>query len=272
MQGLGTDHSPVALAQGVAAHLATLHWPVALPTKAGSPFHFGWRRPTSVDEREATLRKLKASWRLSPPLKKLAGQSVAFLVVAGAFSGLVTAAFTCANLAGAWGKSLHMGIDGQNLLAGGALFSVLGAGVLFAAAAVDIIDRRAAVTKTLPLVTPSTPDMSEWFTGDLEHEDVDYLRYPSTRAYLSAVLASPLPQLMAGDVQQLEGLFQREKEKVALAQEAWEAQKADEAHQQSLQRRERSRHNRMNDFARALGAHTHGSPAHLPTSPEIGSA
>lgn len=88
--------------------------------------------------------------------------------------------------------------------------------------------------------------------GDLKRPDQDYLKYPSTRAYLLGVLASPLPRLMVGDREHLAEIFsaaEREQEKLLQAQEEKDLE---QRRKEAARAQEQARQHRMANFAQAL--------------------
>lgn len=89
-----------------------------------------------------------------------------------------------------------------------------------------------------------------WPTGEEQgsrRSDEDYLRYPSTRAYLRAVLASPIPHLMVGDQEQLE---QRHAEACHREKQA----EAKRVAQEKVRAEEQAQLDRMVNLSAALAA------------------
>lgn len=242
-QQLGTAHHPATLAQAVDAYMESSSM-VAPLAKIGPDqgFAFGWARPGSEQERTVHERRAPAHrWRYGSAFRLVGDVAklvvvpltgVAVLMAAGVWSGHQVASGL------GWSTTTRLYSVGMCETAG----LVLGCwmGILF----VSRWPRFLNWSKRRSMARPA-PYWCQWVKGGLNHSDQEYLQRASPRAYLRAVLASPIPHLMEGDREQLSMLLLDTRRQEA---------EAYRVHAEKVARDERalSGHQRMARFAQAL--------------------
>lgn len=209
---LNTGHQAEDVVAGVDQHLAQPS-PTALPVLPPSQFNFGWARPQQETER---ARKEKRHW--ASRIGRHSGGSRKFSLPAKRV-GFGTPVVSWFAMVALFSHSTSGGVAEAMILGSLAstLFGLLG--LVLCDAVVDTCAGK----------------KNPYREGLLDDDALkNCLACPRSRAYLKALRASGVPQVLEGDLQQLEALSQATQQEIRARHEAQQAIVAQQARQQQL--------------------------------------